>query len=157
MIFLYFFVDFIFFTHYIYNQHGRTNQKGQKMYNQSGQINKMGKEGKKSTDSHERWDFFFRSEGQNFHEKWFGPKPRPAYFIQVLMPRDSSIEDAWKEALRLGMPQGSNRSGCHEVQNDTHVWKSVKNNRINIKTLNNVVCKTWDELCEEEEIDDTEV
>lgn len=93
-----------------------------------------------------RWDFFFRRETN--HRPWAEQVKRPASVVTVVLPHATTIEDAILAARAAGMPKGSSRSGCFEIQNDMGIWSSKTGGRINPKTAS---FKTWEQIEEEEE------
>lgn len=91
-----------------------------------------------------RWDFFYRHESQ-LHN----PKDVPAECITLDLPADLSLGDALEAARAAGMPKGSHRTGCFEVQNDLGIYSQIDYNRIDLSApakAAKVVFKTWEQL-----------
>jgi len=87
------------------------------------------------------WQFFFRRESNRHH-----PKDRPAVCVQLNLPADTSLADALAAAYAAGMPRGSHRAGCFEVQCPTGIYQHVEGNRLDGAPATKVQFKTWDEL-----------
>ena len=90
-----------------------------------------------------RWDFFHRPET--------GPNPRDndCYAYTFELDADTSIEAAMAHAYANGLPRGSHRCGCVEVQNDRGIWSQKEGNRIDVSTPRKrakVIFRTWEEL-----------
>lgn len=64
-----------------------------------------------------------------------------------MVPADATLADILAAAYAAGMPKGSARAGCYEVQTDAGVWSSPTRSRLNPNTA---VFKTWDQLEAEE-------
>ena len=76
-----------------------------------------------------RFDFFFRAEtntknlkGKTYRQFW---TERGAYMISLGLPEDTTLADALAAARAEGMPKGSHRSGCFEVQSDLGIFQST--------------------------------
>lgn len=95
-----------------------------------------------------RWDFFYRPESHRVH-----PSELTPYCYQFELPADTTLADALKYAHANGMPRGSARGGCFEVQNDLGIHWHRDYQRIDLSTPKraaNVIFKTWEQLEQEE-------
>lgn len=76
-----------------------------------------------------RWDFFFRAESNRRD-----PKSVPAHYISLVLPDDLPLAEALEAARKAGMPKGSHRTGCFEVQSPLGIYSHVANARIDLST-----------------------
>jgi hypothetical protein len=100
------------------------------------------------------FNFFFRAErskeslaGQSFDEYWAS---RPANDLSVELPEDTDLPAALKAALEAGMPKGSHRGGCFEVQGPRGIWKHSSERRLIGAVPSKIVFKSWVEIDAEE-------
>ncbi len=92
----------------------------------------------------EIWTFFFRHESNTHH-----PKSVPAVYIGVQVPPLATLEAGLALARAEGMPRGTHRTGCFEVQTPHGIHQHVEENRIDLTTPGKrakVVFKSWEEL-----------
>ena len=103
-----------------------------------------------------RFDFFFRAEtnlknlkGKTYREYW---TVRGAHQILLDLPSDTTLEDALSAARAAGMPKGSHRSGCFEVQSDLGIFQSTHDFGTKIDPARECTFsyKTWAQLEAEE-------
>lgn len=95
-----------------------------------------------------RYDFFFRAES-NRHD----PKATPARSMTLDLPAGTTLADALVAARENGMPRGSHRTGCFEVQTDAGIYSQVDGNRIDLSTPKRAAktsFKTWKQLDSED-------
>lgn len=85
-----------------------------------------------------RADLFHHTEKTNFSKDADADR---TYSIAV--PATASLADILAAAYAQGMPKGSARAGCYEVQTDAGVWSSPTRGRLNPRTA---IFKTWDQL-----------
>ena len=73
-----------------------------------------------------RFDFFWYAES-NYHM----PNTRPAKCVSMTLPLDITVADAIAIARKSGgLPKGSPRTGCFEVQNDAGIWRCEDGKRL---------------------------
>ncbi len=95
------------------------------------------------------FDFFWRNESNRVD-----PRSVAAETMRLSLPVTTTLEDAISAARAAGMPKGSARTGCFEVQGPNGIWSHVRESRIDLSTPRraaNVVFKTWDELDAEDD------
>jgi hypothetical protein len=88
-----------------------------------------------------RVDWFHRTESTKFYNE------RPAQAFQVVVAKGASLAEILAAGYAAGLPKGSARGGCFELQTDDGIWSSPTGGRMNPKTA---IFKTWDELDAEE-------
>lgn len=91
-----------------------------------------------------RWDFFYRHESNRVH-----PKSRPAECLILDLPADTPLAEALQRAHAAGMPKGTHRSGCFEVQTDAGIYQQTDGNRIDLTTPRRAAkttYRTWEEM-----------
>lgn len=96
-----------------------------------------------------KWDFLHRPESSTRD-----PRTNPCKPYRFELPDGTTLADALAHAYANGLPRGSARCGCIEVQNDLGIYSHRLGNRIDLSTPRkaaNVVFKTWEELEREEE------
>jgi hypothetical protein len=109
------------------------------------------------------WFFFQRCEGKNFDSENHVHYEFDA--LDVGITAEDLEEVGPIECLRLalefawasGMPKGSHRSGCFQVQSAFGIWRQVEGNRFDCSTPRKaakIQFKTWDQLEQEELPDD---
>jgi hypothetical protein len=94
-----------------------------------------------------RWDFFWYPETNA--RPWAEQVERGANRMAMLLPNNTDIKDALAMARANGMPKGSQRSGCFEVQNDNGIWQREGAGRMDFSTPRKaakVRFTSWDEL-----------
>lgn len=101
------------------------------------------------------WDFYFHHEVNAAARKRGVTKPSQlnADCFSVMLPADTDIADAVETAIYFGMPIGSNRSGCYQVQSDAGIWEQVDGNRMDFSTPRKaakVEFKSWEQMEAEE-------
>ena len=92
----------------------------------------------------EIWTFFFRRENNRHH-----PKSVPAVYLNVDVPNGTTVEAGLALARAAGMPHGSHRAGCFEVQTDRGIHSQIDGNRMDFSTPTKrakVVFKSWKKL-----------
>lgn len=92
----------------------------------------------------ERYDFFWRAENNRVD-----PRTQPAKCFSLELPTGTDIEEAIAAAREAGMPRGSHRCGCFEVQCERGVWAQVEGNRMDFTTARKaakVQFLTWEEM-----------
>ena len=72
-----------------------------------------------------RADLFHHTEKRRFDREAFADRTFP-----ITVPADASLADILGAAYALGMPKGSARGGCYEVQTDAGVWSSPARSRL---------------------------
>lgn len=90
------------------------------------------------------WDFFFRAESNRVD-----PRSLPAFSITLELAANMNLEDALAAARAAGMPKGSYRTGCFEVQNDLGIWEHATASKIDLSTPRKaakVSFRTWDQV-----------
>ena len=95
-----------------------------------------------------RWDFFHRPESNRRD-----PAENQCKVYIFDLPEDMELADALEHAYEAGMPRGSARAGCVEIQTDRGIYSHVNDKRIDVSTprrAKNVVFKTWEQLEQEE-------
>lgn len=93
------------------------------------------------------FDFFWRTENKD-PEKVFSVENSRQ--MRLLLPEDTSIEQALAAAHAQGMSKGSYRSGCHEVQGPRGIWLGTNARKIVPSKTNSFSYKTWQQLEDEE-------
>jgi hypothetical protein len=63
------------------------------------------------------------------------------------VPAGSDLPTILSTGYGQGLPKGSGRAGCVELQTDEGIWSSPTNSRLNPATA---IFKTWEELEQEE-------
>jgi hypothetical protein len=94
-----------------------------------------------------RWDFFIRTETN--HRTWAEHKERPANCYSLSFPTGTTLAAALEFARANGMPQGTHRSGCFEVQTPEGIYSHVNDCKIDLSTpakAAKVIFTTWAEL-----------
>lgn len=66
------------------------------------------------------WDFFMYAETRQ--RPWRAQVKRGAVYYRLRLPANLTLAQAIIAAHRAGVPQGSNRSGVFEVQNDNGIF-----------------------------------
>ena len=84
--------------------------------------------------------FFHRPKSNKVDPRTLPCRP---FDLDVDCDPDRGIEDILKEAWSLGLPKGSARCGCVEIQTDDGIWSSSTNTRLNKR---NATFTTWEEL-----------
>lgn len=84
--------------------------------------------------------FFHRPESNRVD-----PSERPSRVFEFPIDCDPSrsISDILTDAWAMGLPKGSHRAGCFEIQTDDGIWQSSNGKRLNSK---NASFHTWNEL-----------
>lgn len=75
-----------------------------------------------------RWDFFHRRESNRRDVR---SQPCVPYVFEI---DTEDLKTALDYAYENGMPRGSHRTGCVEVQNDQGVYSREDGNRIDMST-----------------------
>ena len=97
-----------------------------------------------------RFDFFYRAErgaasltkaGLSFDAYW---EAKGAYQMALDLPEDIELGDAIEAAKAAGMPKGSMRSGCFEIQTPTGIWSHINERRIDVAKPNKIVFQPWE-------------
>lgn len=94
------------------------------------------------------YTFFWYRESNRVH-----PQSQPAWAINVQLPAGTPLADALAAAHAAGLPKGTHRSGCFEVQCDEGIWAQQDGNRIDLSTPRRAAkttFKTWEQLEAEE-------
>jgi len=87
--------------------------------------------------------FFHRPESNRVD-----PRTLPCKPIDLEVPDDfEEVEELLSYAYSLGVPKGSARCGCVEIQTDDGIWSSHHGGRI---VPSKAVFKTWEQLEAEE-------
>jgi hypothetical protein len=86
------------------------------------------------------WDFFYFTESNRID-----PTAKPAVSISFEMDADLSAAEALQDAWAMGMPRGSNRTRCFEIQNSRGIFRCDDGKRLDRPTKPPVF-KTWEEL-----------
>lgn len=84
--------------------------------------------------------FFHRPESNRVDPRTLPCRP---FDLDVDCDPSRSILDILNDAWALGLPKGSARCGCIEIQTDAGIWSSTTGSRLNSR---NAVFHTWDEL-----------
>lgn len=95
-----------------------------------------------STTPTTRADLFHHTEKRNFDREAFADRT-----FSITVPADASLAAILAAAYAAGMPKGSARAGCYEVQTDAGVWTSPTRSRLNPSTA---AFRTWAALDAEE-------
>ncbi len=103
-----------------------------------------------------RWDFFVKTENKNFNpenEDEAGYYSFDIDFVSAECFEELNPLDILAEVLahcyNNGMPRGSARAGCYEVQCDFGIFSHKNGARIDLTTARkrlNVVFKTWEQI-----------
>jgi len=103
-----------------------------------------------------RFDFFFRAEtnttnlkGRTYQQYW---SEREAKCLMLDLDAETTLEEALDTARAHGMPKGSHRSACFQIQTDLGIYDSTHEFgvRINPHRPETFTFKTWAELEAEE-------
>lgn len=97
----------------------------------------------------DRFDFFSRGERRS-REALLAQEAR---CISLDLPAGTKLQQALEAAWAAGMPRGSHRGGCFEVQCGEGLWQHVEGNRIDLSTparAQKVRFRTWEQLEAEE-------
>jgi len=103
-----------------------------------------------------RFDFFFRAEtnprnlkGKTYREYWTA---RGAKSLFLDLPEDTTLGEALTAARAAGLPKGSHRSGCFEVQSGLGIFQSTHEfgTRIDPARACTFTFRTWAQLEAEE-------
>ena len=103
-----------------------------------------------------RFDFFFRAEtskaslkGMTYVEYW---TERGSKMISVDLPADTTLAEAMIAGRAAGVPKGSHRSGCFQVQTDLGIYSSTHEfgRRIDPNRPSTFTFSTWEQLEAEE-------
>lgn len=92
-----------------------------------------------------RWDFFHKGERTNYEEA----VAAPARCWTFDLPDGTTIAEAMTHAYANGLPRGSARLGCIEIQNDRGVYSREDGKRIDVSTprrADKVIFKTWEQI-----------
>lgn len=89
-----------------------------------------------------RVDWFHRPDGKSFSKA-----TTPAKVFEVTVPAGTSLPTILATGYGQGIPKGSGRGGCFELQTDEGIWSSPTNSRLNPSTA---IFKTWEQLEQEE-------
>jgi len=79
-----------------------------------------------------RWDFFHRTENRRGPKPIDAPGGHPCYSVDL--DRDLTLAQALEQAYAAGVPRGSHRAGCFEVQSAKGIWTSPNGKRIDPAT-----------------------
>jgi hypothetical protein len=80
-----------------------------------------------------RWDFFHKTESA---------KPVTKVFTYHITTTDPA--EALAQAKTLGLPKGSHRRGCFEIQGDAGIWQHQDEKRIDFAQPQKIVFISWD-------------
>ena len=106
-----------------------------------------------------RADFFMYREGKSFKRWEDGGEPETCYTLDVpeVTPEEVEEEGAAEVVSRLlgmawegGMPKGSQRTGCFQIQTDVGIFSSTTRGRFNPAKPDTIVFKTWEQVEAEE-------
>ena len=92
----------------------------------------------------QRFDFFFFAETSR--RSWEDQVSLGAKSISLTLPSGTPLEDALQFAMESGMPKGSSRSACFEVQTDTGIHQRKDGKGWGRLTPANSEFVTWDQL-----------
>jgi hypothetical protein len=110
------------------------------------------------------WFFIARTEGKNFNQD---DHVHYAFSAEEIGITAEDLEEAGPiEALRMaletaysmGLPKGSHRSGCFQVQSEFGIWSQKNEKRIDLSTDKKaalVSFKTWEQMEQEEMVHDS--
>jgi hypothetical protein len=97
--------------------------------------------------------FFYRSESNR--RSWEEQSQRPAFYVTLELSANLGFDALLQAALASGMPRGSSRSGCFEVQTDNGIWchqdPAVRARGYGRLSQATAIFKTWEELEREEQ------
>jgi len=79
-------------------------------------------------------DWFHRTEARRFYSE------RPARLFQVVVPARATLAEMLAIGYAAGLPKGSARGGCVELQAESGVWTSPSR-----MTPRNATFEAWDE------------
>ncbi len=82
--------------------------------------------------------FFHRTESNRVD-----PRTQPAMPYDFDLPAELPAVELLAAAYALGLPRGSSRCGCFEIQTDSGIWTSTTGGRINQR---NSQFHTWDQI-----------
>lgn len=92
--------------------------------------------------------FFYRSE--NSHREWAEWSQRPAYSLELDLPAGTPFEGLISAALKAGMPVGTGRSGCFEIQTDDGIYQhrssKVRERGYGKLRPGTVIFRTWEQI-----------
>jgi hypothetical protein len=92
-----------------------------------------------------KWDFFHRAESKK-------PRAEMAIYVYTWEIDTQDLATALAHARSNGLPRGSFRAGCVEIQTDLGIYNQAEGNRIDLSTparAAKVIYKTWEQLDEE--------
>lgn len=87
-----------------------------------------------------RFDFFWYAENNRVL-----PNTRPAKSVSVELPAGTPLDAALSAARSAGLPKGSPRTGCFEVQCDEGLWRCDDGKRLDRPTAQPHFT-TWEDL-----------
>jgi hypothetical protein len=97
------------------------------------------------------YQFFYRSE--NSHRAWKEWRKRPAYHLELSLRAGLSFEELIREARAAGMPSGSGRAGCFEIQADDGIWQhrspEVRERGYGKLLPSTAIFRTWEQIEED--------
>ena len=91
--------------------------------------------------------FFTRTETNRRPWAEHVQRPSHAYAFDV---EGDTVEELLAAAQAQGMPKGSSRSGCFEIQCEAGIWQRRDGRQWGKLTSANAVLKTWEQLEAEE-------
>ncbi len=95
-----------------------------------------------------RFDFFYRRETR--HRTFAEHAKRAADVVSLMLPASTGLDAAISAAIAAGMPKGSQRSACFEVQTDAGIWQhrdaAIRERAYGRISSSNAIFTPWDAL-----------
>jgi hypothetical protein len=88
------------------------------------------------------FDFFWFKETNT--RTWNDQVSRGAESLRLELPAETDLTEALEAARAAGMPKGSARSACFEIQTDAGIWSHGR--RFGRLTQGNATFITWDAM-----------
>jgi hypothetical protein len=98
-----------------------------------------------------RWTFIARAEGKNFDPEDhvyfdFSDEEIGVTSEDIIADPATALLAALDAAKALGLPKGSHRSGCFQVQCEHGIFSEAKGVRFNPKFPERITFNTWEQL-----------
>ncbi len=94
-----------------------------------------------------RWTFFHRRESNSKNMR-----AQPCVPYEWELGSGLTLADALLFAYEEGLPRGSARGGCVEIQNDLGIYTTKSGRKFDLeKRPEDVMFKTWQQLMEEDQ------
>lgn len=90
-----------------------------------------------------RYDFFIRTETNR--RSWEDQVKRPANIFTFEIEGEHDVDELIALAISMGMPKGSSRSACFEIQSDEGIFSRIDGRSYGRLTNRNSEFNSWDE------------